>query len=103
MMEGKSDSRQTIRFRLGVGCRQSSATAVAVVTFACMLTEPAGAPMIAAILSPISRLISHQRSSHARTPRVAQVRAYSASESAAAAGIAPSELLIMYTVSARIG
>ena len=60
-----------------------------------MLTDPAGAPMIAATAFPTSSAISHQRSSHARTPRVAHVSAYSASERAAARGIAPSELLIM--------
>jgi len=60
-----------------------------------MLTEPAGAPMIASMRAPSSPAISHQRSSHARTPRVAQVSAYSASDRAAARGIAPSELLIM--------
>ena len=67
----------------------------AVVTFSCMLTEPAGAPMIRATLSPTSRGISHQRSSHPRTPRVAHVSAYSARSRAVRRGIAPSELLIM--------
>ncbi len=67
----------------------------AVVTFSCMLTVPAGAPMIGAILLPTSIGISHQRSSQPRTPRVAQIRAYSARLSAVRRGIAPSELLIM--------
>ena len=65
------------------------------VTFSCMLTEPAGAPMIRPILLPTSSGISHQRSSHARTPRVAHVSAYSARFAAVRRGIAPSELLIM--------
>ena len=77
------------------GRRQESATASAVVTFSCMLTDPAGAPMMASTLPPSSPASSHQRSSHARTPRVAHVSAYSARERAAARGIAPSELLIM--------
>ena len=51
--------------------------------------------MIAATRLPTSPAISHQRSSHARTPRVAHVSAYSASDSATPRGIAPSELLIM--------
>ena len=46
------------------------------------------------IWSPTTIGIVHQPSPHARTPRVFQVRAYSASRSSAAAGIAPSEWLI---------
>src|SRR5437773_986382 len=45
----------------------------AVVTFSCMLTDPAGAPMTRAILLPTSIGISHQRSSQPRTPRVGEV------------------------------
>ena len=67
----------------------------AVVTFSCMLTVPAGAPMMRAILLPTSIGISHQRSSQPRTPRVAHVSAYSARLRAVCRGIAPSELLIM--------
>ena len=84
-----------MRLRSGRGATVDSAIIAAVVTFSCMLTDPAGAPMMPPMRSPTSRAISHQRSSHARTPRVAQVFAYSASESATPRGMAPSELLIM--------
>ena len=95
MSEGKSAAAHTIRLRAGRGDTHPSATMAAVVTFSCMLTDPRGAPMMAPTRSPTSRGISHQRSSQARTPRVDQARAYSASDSAARRGIAPSELLIM--------
>jgi hypothetical protein len=77
-IEGKSIAAQTMRRRVPDGRRQDSATMCAVVTFSCMLTVPEGAPMIRATLLPTSIGISHQRSSHPRTPRVAQVSAYSA-------------------------
>ena len=95
MSEGKSAARQTIRLRPGRTGTHPSATTAAVVTFSCMLTDPGGAPMMAPMRSPTSRAISHQRSSQARTPRAAQTRAYSPSDSAARRGMAPSELLIM--------
>src|SRR3954449_4029525 len=78
-------------------------TASAIVTFWCIETEPGGAPTIRPIWSPTVSGSSHQPSSHARTPRVLQARAYSSTRSSAAAGIAPSEWLIRYVVSARIG
>ena len=59
--------------------------------------------MMRPIASPTSVPIVHQRSAHARTPRVAHVSAYSASDAATPRGIAPSELLIMYTARDRIG
>jgi hypothetical protein len=60
-----------------------------------MLTVAAGAPITRASLLPTSSGISHQRSSQPRTPRVAQVSAYSARSRAVRRGMAPSELLIM--------
>src|SRR4051794_23340258 len=78
-------------------------TASAIVTFWCIDTEPGRAPIRRAIWSPTVSDISHQPSSQARTPRVFQARAYSSTRSSAAAGIAPSEWLIRYVVSARIG
>src|SRR3954465_7991410 len=78
-------------------------TASAIVTFWCIETDPGGAPTIRPIWSPTVSGSSHQPSSHARTPRVFQARAYSSSRSSAAAGMAPSEWLIRYVVSARIG
>src|SRR5439155_10040918 len=47
--------------------------------------------------------IIHQRSAHARTPRVAHTSVYSRMASAAPRGIAPSELEIRYVVDSRIG
>jgi hypothetical protein len=49
--------------------------------------------MSGAISSPTATGISHHPSAHARTPRVAHSRVYSASRSATLRGIAPSELL----------
>jgi hypothetical protein len=74
-IDGKSIAEQTIRFRAPDGRTHDSATICAVVTFSCMLTVPAGAPMTRAILLPTSVGISHQRSSQPRTPRVAHVSA----------------------------
>src|SRR5215212_7230434 len=97
MVDGKSPAQHTTRRRRpGMG-RHDRATACAVVTFSCMLTEPAGAPMMRPIVSPTSVPIVHHRSAHARTPRVAHVSAYSARDAATPRGIAPRELLIMYT------
>ena len=67
----------------------------AAVTFSHMLTLLAGAPMIGATASPTSLAIVHHRSAQARTPRVAQVVAYSCSDASTPRGIAPSELEIM--------
>ena len=67
----------------------------AAVTFSHMPIVPAGAPMSGAIASPTSLAIVHHRSAHARTPRVAQVAAYSRNDASTPRGIAPSELEIM--------
>ena len=64
---------------------------------------PGGAPMIRAIWSPTMSGFVHQPSPQLRIPRSRHMRAYSAAASSAAAGIAPSEWLIRYVVSARIG
>ena len=64
-------------------------------TFCCMATSPSPAPMIAPTRLPTVTGISHQPSSHARMPRVAQVSANSCMRSAARCGMAPSEWLIM--------
>ena len=73
------------------------------VTFWCIETVPGGAPISRAIWSPTVSGSSHQPSPQARMPRVFQSRAYCSTRSSAAAGIAPSEWLIRYVVSARIG
>ena len=84
-----------MRRRAPDGRRHDSATMCAVVTFSCMLTEPAGAPMMRATLLPTSSGISHQRSSQrahaARRPRVGVLGEVARRPR----GIAPSELLIM--------
>ena len=49
-------------------------------------------------MSPISIDITHHLSPHARTPRVAQRSAYSASASRVASGIAPREWETRYFV-----
>jgi hypothetical protein len=95
MSEGKSISGQTIRRRAPLASSDDNATAEAVVTFSCMLTVPGGAPTISATLLPTRPGSSHQVSSQARMPRVAQISAYSARPRAALRGIAPRELLIM--------
>jgi len=46
-------------------------------TFWCIETVSGGAPMMPAIRLPSATFISHQPSPHARTPRAAQVSAYS--------------------------
>jgi len=51
--------------------------------------------MSGAIWSPTPTAISHQPSSHARTPRSAQESAYDRNPWYTPRGIAPSELLIM--------
>ena len=49
--------------------------------------------MMRPIKSPTVRGSSHHPSAHARTPRVAQVSAYSANRSRVRRGMAPSEWL----------
>ena len=83
--------------------KHEAMTASAMVTFWCIETEPGGAPISRPIWSPTASGISHQPSSQARTPRSFQLRVYSSTRSSAAAGMAPSEWLIRYVVSARIG
>src|SRR5713226_10180970 len=78
-------------------------TAEAVVTLGSIEMLPTGAPIKGAMSSPTVADISHQESAQARTPRLAQVSAYSASAADAARGIAPSELEIRYVVFSRIG
>ena len=64
-------------------------------TFWCMMTRPFGAPMIFAIRLPQVTGISHQPSSQARMPLVAQTSANSWRAVAARRGMGPSEWLIM--------
>src|SRR4051795_897139 len=59
--------------------------------------------MMRPIWSPTVSGSSHQPSAHARMPRSLHIRAYSATRSSTAAGIAPSEWLIRYVVCSRIG
>src|SRR5439155_19599872 len=68
-----------------------------------MTTEPGGAPMSGARMSPISIDIIHHLSPHARTPRVAQRSAYSASASRVASGMAPREWETRYFVRFKMG
>src|SRR5438270_10438904 len=91
------------RFRGGVYSKDESTTASAVVTFGSMTTEPGGAPISGAMMSPTSIDIIHQRSPHARTPRDAHNSAYSASAPRVASGMAPSECDTRYFVLLRIG
>src|SRR5436190_1158844 len=93
-----------MRLRWGsTGRKQETTIASAIATFWCITVEPAGAPMMRPIWSPTVSGISHQPSAHARRPRSFHVRAYAATRSSAAAGIAPSEWLIRYVVCSRIG
>src|SRR6476646_11247169 len=59
--------------------------------------------MMRLIWSPTVIDISHHPSPQARMPRSFHIRANSSTRSSAAAGIAPSEWLMRYVVSARIG
>src|SRR5919109_589136 len=93
-----------MRLRRGSTGRKHEITiASATATFWCITVEPGGAPMMRPIWSPTVSGISHQPSAHARMPRSFHVRAYSATRSSAAAGMAPSEWLIRYVVDSRIG
>ena len=78
-------------------------TASAVVTLGSMTTDPRGAPISGAMMSPISIDIIHHLSPHARTPREAHRSAYSISASRVASGIAPNECETRYFVRFRIG
>src|SRR5439155_22394744 len=68
-----------------------------------MTTDPGGAPISGAMMSPTSIDIIHHLSPHARTPRVAHRSAYSWSAPRVASGIAPSEFETRYFVFFRIG
>src|SRR6266550_5200132 len=68
-----------------------------------MTVVPGGAPMMRPTWSPTVIGISHQPSPQARMPRSFHIRAYSSMRSSATAGIAPSEWLMRYVVSRRIG
>src|SRR3954465_4378512 len=92
-----------MRFRAPTGRKQDRTIASAIATFWCITVVPGTAPMIRPTWSPAVSGIVHQPSAHARIPRVFHVRAYSATRSSAAAGMAPSEWLMRYVVSARIG
>src|SRR5438067_13146420 len=93
----------TTRLRGAVYSNDESTTASAVVTFGSMTTDPGGAPISGAMMSPTSIDIIHQRSPHARTPRDAHKSAYSTSASRVAAGIAPRGCDTRYFVRLRIG
>src|SRR5262245_42074429 len=102
-MEGNSPSTITIRFLGGRKERAENATAEAMVTLGSIETLPGGADKSGAISSARFADMADQESAQARTPRRAQVCAYSASAAAAARGIAPRELLIKYVGCSRIG
>src|SRR5258708_3071555 len=93
----------TTRFRGAVYSYDDNTTASAVVTFGSMTTEPGGAPISGAMMSPTSIDIIHHLSPHARTPREAQRSAYSTSASRVASGMAPSECETRYFVLLRMG
>src|SRR5262245_12033638 len=93
----------TTRLRGGLYSKDESTTASAVVTLGSMTTEPRGAPISGAMMSPTSIDISHHLSPQARTPREAHRSAYSANASFVASGIAPRECETRYLVRLRIG
>ena len=64
-------------------------------TFWCMTVRPFGAPMMPPTRLPQVTGISHQPSSQARIPRVAQISANSSRAARARRGIGPREWLIM--------
>ncbi len=64
-------------------------------TFCCITTSPSPAPMMEPTRLPTVTGISHQPSSQARIPRVAQVSPNSRRRPAVRRGMAPSEWLIM--------
>src|SRR5512133_1925211 len=93
-----------MRLRCGsTGRKHETTIASATATFWCITVESAGAPMMRPIWSPTVSGRSHHPSAHARMPRSFHTRAYSATRSSAAAGMAPSEWLIRYVVCSRIG
>src|SRR5262249_26185457 len=81
MMEGKFMSLYTTLLRRPEKSKQLATTAWQLVTLGWTLTDPAGAFMMTPMASPTSRDISHHFSSHARTPRVAQVSQYDCTDS----------------------
>ena len=60
-------------------------------TFCSIVTEPAGTPSRGASMSPVSRLVCHHPSDHARTPRVSHASRKRAACVRASRGMAPSE------------
>ena len=61
--------------------KQDAITAWVSVTFWCSEMSPGAAPTSAPMRSPTRTAMSHQPSSQARTPRVAQASAYSRMQS----------------------
>src|SRR3954452_6859563 len=101
--DGNSPSTITTRLRGAVYSYDDNTPASAVVTFGSMTTEPRGAPMSGAMMSPTSIDIIHHLSPQARTPREAHRSAYSANASLVASGIAPREWETRYFVRFRMG
>ena len=102
-MERTESARTSFAGLVGADNDEIAVTASVSAGVNAIATDPAGAPMISPTWPATSRPSVHHRSSHARTPRVAHAVAYSARLSATSPGIAPSELLIMYTARDRIG
>src|SRR5450432_3794862 len=73
--DGKFRSLYTTLFRRPEKSKHEATTAWQVVTFWWVETEPLAAFINAPISSPTSEASIHHRSSHARTPRVAQISA----------------------------
>src|SRR6266853_1064339 len=71
-MEGNSSSTITTLLRGPRKSKQDEITAWVNVTFWCNEISPGPAPRSGAIWSPTATAISHQPSSHARTPRSPQ-------------------------------
>ena len=85
------------------GKKHERTTASATATFWCMTVEPAGPPTMRPTWSPTLTGMSHHPSPHERIPRSFHMRAYSTRRSSARRGMAASEWLMRYVVSARIG
>ena len=68
-----------------------------------MTVDPDGAQMMRPTRSPTVQGVSHHPSAQEWIPRSAHMRANSARRSAAVRGMAPSEWLTRYVVSAKIG
>ena len=81
----------TMRRRVPVKSRLDTMTDCATETFCIIVTEPAGTPSKGASRSPVVRLVCHQPSDHARTPRVSHASRNRLACERASRGIAPSE------------